>query len=62
MKVRNKQMDESTVSSIMIFEDMDNKFFLTIWNGNKKSDLTITKEQAEQIKKDLGIIINYIPF
>ena len=55
-------MDEATVTSIMIFEDMDNKFFMTIWNDNKKSDLTITKEQAEQIKKDLGITINYIPF
>ena len=48
--------------SVILFEDINKKFDLTIWIGNKRSTLTITEQQAEKIKSDLGIEINYIPF
>jgi len=47
---------------IFIFEDMNKVFTLTMSNGYKISNLDITEEQAEKIKKDLGIEIAYIPF
>ena len=54
-------MDNSK-ETIILFEDFDKNFDLTIWVGNKKSTLVITEQQAEKIKSDLGIEINYIPF
>ena len=53
---------EQTTGSIMLFEDMDKVFDLTIFIGNKSSSLNISEQQAQKLKKDLDIEINYIPF
>jgi len=47
---------------IILFEDIDKVFTMTISVGLKTSSLNITEQQAEKLKKDLGIAINYIPF
>ena len=47
---------------IFIYEDMNKVFELTIFIDNKQSTLKLTEQQAEKLKKDLGIEINYIPF
>ena len=53
---------EQTTASIMLFEDMDKVFDLTVFIGNKSSSMNISEQQAQKLKKDLDIEINYIPF
>jgi len=53
---------EQTTGSVMLFEDMDKVFDLTVFIGNKSSSLNISEQQAEKLKKDLDIEINFIPF
>jgi len=53
---------EQSTGSIMLFEDMDKVFDLTVFINDKSSSLNITERQAQKLKKDLDIEINYIPF
>jgi len=53
---------ERKAGSIMLFEDMDKVFDLTVFINDKSSSLNITERQAQKLKKDLDIEINYIPF
>ena len=55
-------MEDETIKSIFIFEDADGRYDLSLSVNFKRSSIDITKEQAEQLKKDLGVTINYIPF
>ena len=53
---------ERKTGSVMLFEDMDKVFDLTVFVGDRSSSINISEQQAQKLKKDLGININYIPF